>query len=141
LTPQLSSHRAGLLAGALAGCTSLLFNVVGSLFGPGVSNGDLHALRLIQVYLTFPRGAAALQLNAGMILVLGCVLYPIAGVIYGMLFELTLSYDISNAGILIRLASCRSMLGLLLWCVNFYGILIWLQPMLFGGQWIVELVP
>jgi hypothetical protein len=58
----------------------------GSLFGPGVSNGDLHALRLIQVYLTFPLGAAALQLNAGMTLALGCVLYRITGIIYGMLF-------------------------------------------------------
>jgi hypothetical protein len=34
-----------------------------------------------------------------------------------------------------------SLLAILIWVVNFYGVLIWLQPLLFGGRWIIELVP
>ncbi len=30
------------------------------------------------------------------------------------------------------------MLALLVWFVNFYLILNWLQPMLFGGRWITD---
>jgi hypothetical protein len=32
-------------------------------------------------------------------------------------------------------------LGVLVWLVAFYGILSWLQPLLFGGNWIVEMTP
>ena len=34
-----------------------------------------------------------------------------------------------------------SLLSLAVWLVNFYGILYWLQPLLFGGRWIVDLIP
>ena len=34
-----------------------------------------------------------------------------------------------------------SLLALGVWLVNFYGILSWLQPLLFGGRWIVEQIP
>jgi hypothetical protein len=33
------------------------------------------------------------------------------------------------------------MLALAVWVVNFYFILSWLQPVLIGGNWILELVP
>lgn len=29
-------------------------------------------------------------------------------------------------------------MGLALWGVNFYGVLIWLQPALFNGNWILD---
>ena len=32
-------------------------------------------------------------------------------------------------------------LAIAVWLVNFYGILSWLQPLLFGGNWIVERIP
>lgn len=130
----------GFLLGSLAGCTSLLANVVGSVLWPSISGQPQHPLRLIQVYLTFPMGEAALQLDSGMLLALGCVLYLGTGMLYGMLFQLTLSYFIPNARIAARLVVC-SLLALVIWLVNFYGILIWLQPVLFGGRWIIELIP
>ena len=34
-----------------------------------------------------------------------------------------------------------TVLGLLMWAVNFYLLIAWLQPWLFGGNWIVELIP
>ncbi len=31
--------------------------------------------------------------------------------------------------------------GLALWIFNFYVVLIWLQPLLLGGRWIVDGIP
>ena len=30
------------------------------------------------------------------------------------------------------------MIATALWLVNFYGLISWLQPLLFGGSWIVD---
>ncbi len=131
---------AGLWQGGLAGCTSLLFNIIGSVMWPAINGQQQHALRLIQVYLTFPLGESALQLDSGMLLALGCLMYLAIGMIYGMLFVLVISYFLPHAGIGSRLLVC-SVLAVVVWISNFYGILLWLQPLLLGGRWIIELVP
>jgi hypothetical protein len=131
---------AGLWLGSLAACTSLVVNVIGSALWPSISGEAQHPLRIIQVYLTFPLGESALQLNSGVALALGCLLFLGTGMLYGMLFELVISYFIPHAGIRARLVFC-SILALAVWMLNFYGVLIWLQPLLFGGRWIVDLVP
>jgi hypothetical protein len=28
-----------------------------------------------------------------------------------------------------------------LWVINFYGLIIWLQPILIGGNWILDNIP
>ena len=76
--------KAGFLLGSLAGCTSLLFNVVGSVLRPAISGQAHHPLRIVQVYLTFPLGETALQLDSGVLLSVGCVLYLATGMLYGM---------------------------------------------------------
>ncbi|MGD9636220.1 MAG: hypothetical protein AB7U97_23260, partial [Pirellulales bacterium] len=131
---------AGLFQGALAGCTSLLANVIGSVLSPPSGAAAQHPLHLIQVYLTFPLGAQALGLEGGRLLGLGALLYLATGMLYGMLFVLTLSYFLPKAGLRGRLAAC-TLLACLVWVTNFYGLLTWLQPALFGGRWIVDLVP
>lgn len=130
----------GLLLGAIAGCTSLVANVIGSVIWPSVAGEPQHPLRLIQVYLTFPLGESALRLDHGILLGLGCLLYLGVGMLYGVLFEVVISYFVPRATLIGRLAVCTA-LSLLVWIVNFYGILVWLQPLLFGGQWIFDLVP
>jgi hypothetical protein len=132
--------KAGLMLGALAGCTSLIVNVIGSVAWSVFGGDALHPLRIIQVYLTFPLGERALQLEGGAILVLGCLLYLGTGMLYGMLFELTSSYFLPHAGVSARLVS-YSILALVVWLINFYGLLTWLQPLLLGGRWIVDLIP
>ena len=131
---------AGLMLGALAGCTSLIVNVIGTVLWSAINGGAMHPLRIIQVYLTFPFGEWALQLQGGAVLALGCLLYLGTGMIYGMLFELVSSYYLPHAGVRARLVSF-SILALAVWLLNFYGLLIWLQPLLFGGRWIVDLIP
>jgi hypothetical protein len=130
----------GLLLGGIAGCTSLLFNVVGSVLWPAISGESQHPLRLIQVYLTFPLGESALQLNSGAALALGCVLYLGTGMLYGMLFQLVLSYWLPFAGVWARISTC-GFLSVLVWAVNYFAVLLWLQPLLFGKSWIVDLIP
>ncbi len=131
---------AGLLLGALAGCTSLVVNVIGTVLWSAISGDALHPLRIIQVYLTFPFGQAALQWESGALLGLGCLVFLLTGMIYGMLFELFLSYFLPHAGVRARWIS-YTILALAVWLVNFYGLLIWLQPLLCGGRWIFDLVP
>jgi hypothetical protein len=132
--------REGLLLGMVAGCTSLVFNVIGSVFWPAVSDQPQHPLHLIQVYLTFPFGEAALQLQSGYVLALGCLLFVGTGMIYGALFVLGVSFFFPRADSLARLTICIG-LALILWFVNFYFLLPWMQPLLFGGHWIVDLMP
>jgi hypothetical protein len=131
---------AGLWMGSIAGSTSLILNVVGSVLGPAISGEPQHPLRIILVYLTFPLGESALRLNTDALLPLGCLLYLGTGMLYGMLFELVISYFLPHVSVRTRLVA-GSILALVVWTLNFYCLLAWVQPLLFGGRWIVDLIP
>ncbi len=127
----------GAMLGLFGAAASLLCNIVGSLLV------GQHALRLIQIYLTFPLGERALQIEGGLALAIGCCLYLATGMLFGIILHLALTwlgYRYRDFSFTRRLLAA-SLLGLLLWIVNFYGILSWLQPVLFGGNWIVRLIP
>lgn len=123
----------GLMLGILGAMASLLFNIVGSLVA------GHHPLRLIQVYSTFPLGERALtaEFETGIALAVGCCLYIGTGMLLGIPFQMSIARLLPNGGLTARLVFATA-LGLLLWVVNFYGILSWLQPMLIGGNWIVD---
>ncbi len=124
----------GMTLGALGASVSLLANgLAAPLFGK-------RALELIRVYLTFPMGARALELDDGSVLFVGCVLYLVTGALYGTLIHLVLSTRFADAPLGKRFAVATA-IGLGLWVVNFYLVLSWLQPLLLGGNWIVRLVP
>lgn len=125
---------AGVVLGSLGAIASLLFNVVGATVV------GLFPLQIIRVYLTFPLGADALALNSGLALGVGCCLYMATGAIYGMVFHYILSRYYMEADFQRRFVAVTAM-ALILWLVNFYAILSWLQPMLFGGNWIVAQIP
>lgn len=124
----------GFMLGAFGAMASLLFNVVGSVIV------GQPPLRIIQVYLTFPLGQRALAIDDGLTLALGCCLYIATGMVYGALFQVALSRFTPQASFTQRL-SMASMLAVSLWAINFFGILSWLQPLLFGGNWIVNEIP
>jgi hypothetical protein len=130
----------GFLLGFYGAATSLIFNIIGSLLVPAFGGTPQNPLRLIQVYLTFPLGAKALELDSGLALAIGCCLYLGTGMVYGVFFQLALSWGAPQATLGRRIV-LASILAVLVWLVNFYGILSWLQPLLFGGNWILELVP
>jgi hypothetical protein len=131
---------AGLWLGIIAGCASLILNVIGGVLWPAVSGDPQHPLRIILVYLTFPVGESALRLNTDALLPLGCLLYLGTGMLYGMLFELVIFYFLPHVGVRARLVA-GSILALIVWTLNFYCLLAWVQPLLFGGRWIVDLIP
>jgi hypothetical protein len=120
----------------IAAVTSLLFNVVGSLMI------DQHPLQLIRVYLTFGLGARALDLqldhgDGGLALIIGSCLYIATGMLLGVLYQIVLSRFADNAT-LTRRVTISTALALVVWVVNFYLLLSWIQPLLFGGNWIVD---
>jgi hypothetical protein len=130
----------GFLLGIFGACTSLMLNVVGSLAWPYIRGGaSQNPLRLIQVYLTFPMGKAALETEGGIALAIGCCLYIGTGMVYGMVYQVIFSRFFADKGLGGRLV-VASVLSLAIWLINFYGILLWLQPLLFGGRWILDLV-
>jgi len=125
---------AGGILGMAGAMVSLLFNVVGSTMV------HQHPLRLIQIYLTFPAGEKALELDGGLTLTLGCCLYIATGAVLGVPFYVLLRYFTAGRSLTYRFAFASG-LALSMWVVHFYCILIWLQPLLFNGRWIVDLVP
>jgi hypothetical protein len=130
---------AGFFLGMIAAVASLVFNIVGSLlFGQ-------HALQLIRVYLTFGLGAKALDLqldqgDGGLALIIGCCLYIATGMLLGVVFQIVIS-RFADRGPLSKRLAIATVLGVAVWLVNFYLLLSWIQPLLFGGNWIVELIP
>ena len=130
----------GFLLGSFGACTSLLANVIGSVYLSHFTGEAQHPLRLIQVYLTFPMGEQALKADTGLLLTIGCVLYIGTGMLYGTFFQVVLSRFFPNSTVPARLVIC-SLLALAIWIVNYYVVFSWLQPLMFGGDWIVAMVP
>jgi hypothetical protein len=126
----------GFLLGGVGAAASLLFNIIGSLIV------GQHPLQIIKVYLTFPLGARALdpELDSGMVLAVGCCLYLATGMLLGVPVYLLLTKFTQNVSTAKRLA-IASAIGVVVWLINFYGVLSWLQPLLFGGDWIVTSIP
>jgi len=113
----------GFMLGMIAAGASLLLNIVGSLFI------GQHPLELIRVYLTFPLGDRALELDSGLALAVGCTLYLGTGMLLGVPMYLVLSWLTPNSTFARRIGVV-SVLSLAVWLVNYYGVLLWLQPTL-----------
>ena len=111
----------GFMLGMFGAATSLLFNVVGAAMV------GKHPLELIRVYLTFPLGDRALDIDSGLTLAIGCCLYLATGMLIGVPFNLVLTRFTKGSSFAIRLL-VATVLSLAIWIFNFYAILIWLQP-------------
>jgi hypothetical protein len=125
---------AGFVLGIFGATTSLIFNIVGSLLV------RQYPLQLIRVYLTFPLGETALKTDSNLALAIGCCLYLATGMVLGIPFHFVLSRWLGNSSFAVRL-TVMSVLALAVWLINYYGLLSWLQPLLFGGDWIVREIP
>lgn len=114
----------GFMLGSIGAMASLLFNVVGS-----VLTGK-HPLELIRTYLTFPLGDQAFVLpeaQNGLMLAIGCCLYIGTGMVLGIPVYLALTRWAAGSS-LSRKLMIATVVSLLIWVINFYGILSWLQP-------------
>jgi hypothetical protein len=127
---------AGFFLGMVAALVSLMFNIVGA------SLAGENPLQLVKVYLTFGLGGRALDpaFDSGLALAMGCVLYIATGMLLGIIFHVILTRYASHVGLLGRLV-WASGIAVAVWLVNFYGLLSWIQPLLFGGDWITSTDP
>jgi len=127
---------AGFFLGMVAALVSLVFNIVGA------SLAGENPLQLVKVYLTFGLGGRALDpaFDSGLALAMGCVLYIATGMLLGIIFHVILTRYASHVGLLGRLV-WASGIAVAVWLVNFYGLLSWIQPLLFGGNWITSTDP
>ncbi|QDT32893.1 hypothetical protein [Thalassoglobus polymorphus] len=126
----------GGILGIFGALVSLMVNVIAAPIA-GKS-----PLELIKVYLTFPVGARALELSAesnGLVLAMGCCLYIATGMLIGIPIYFFLVRFCGKDGSLGKRLAVASVLSLAIWAINFYGILSWLQPLLFkGNSWITD---
>lgn len=125
---------AGLVTGFVGAAAGLLFGMLGSLLL------SLHPLLMIRVYMTLPFGERALLVETGPMLALGVLVYLMVGALYGIPFHVVLGGVLRNAPGIWR-ALIAAAMGLIVWLVNYYLILIWLQPVLTGGKPITWLIP
>lgn len=131
----------GFLLGMFGAAVSLLVNVIGA---PVAGKSPLE---LIRVYLTFPLGENALRLASsdqnlfaigdGVMLAVGCCLYLATGMLLGVPFFVALVRLTEGRSLAYRLFVATA-LATALWVINFWCILIWLQPLLFHGNWITD---
>ena len=131
----------GFILGMFGAAISLLGNIIGALL-----TGE-RPLELIRVYLTFPLGENALQLAANgkdlyaigddVIIALGCCLYLGTGMLLGVPFFVALVWLTEKSSTVYRFL-VATVLATALWAFNFWCILSWLQPLLFGGRWITD---
>ena len=123
----------GFFLGMVGALASLMFNIIGATLA------GKDPLQLIRVYLTFGLGGKALDPAFGdnLALAMGCVLYIATGMLLGIVFQAILGRFVPKAPLATRLL-WASAIAVAVWLVNFYGLISWLQPLLFGGNWIVD---
>ncbi len=124
---------AGATIGILGSVTSFLFNVMGSLL---VKQDPLLFLR---VYGTVFLGAKALTTDDLNFFMLVAVVHFSVGASAGAVFHVLVNRFVPDrAGLQIVLGA---LYGLLMWVVNFYVVLAWLQPRAVGEAYVLQLMP
>jgi hypothetical protein len=123
----------GLILGILGSLTSFIFHVVGSL----MVNQD--PLRFLRVYGTVFLGAKALTTDELDFFMLVAVVHFSIGAAGGAVFHVLVNRWVPDRPMMQIVLGAAY--GLFMWVVNFYGILIWLQPRLVGEPYVLELMP
>ena len=123
----------GTILGILGSVTSFGCHVLGSLL--------LHQdpLRVLRVYGTVFLGPAALSTDDLDFFMLVAVVHFSVGAAAGAVFHVLVNRFVPpRAGLQIALGAAY---GLLMWVVNFYLVIAWLQPLLVGRAYVLEMMP
>jgi hypothetical protein len=124
---------AGTMIGILGSLVSFLFHVVGSV----LVNQD--PLRFLRVYGTIFLGARALTTDDLNFFMLVAVVHFSVGALAGAVFHVLVNWLVpGRTATQIALGAAY---GLLMWIVNFYVVIAWLQPRLVGEPYVLELMP
>ena len=124
---------AGTTIGILGSVTSFMFNVVGSLL---VKQDPLLVLRVYGTVFLGPKALTTDDLNFFMLV---AVVHFSVGASAGAVFQVLVSRFVPDrAGVQILLGG---LYGLIMWVVNFYVVIAWLQPALVGEAYVLKLMP
>ena len=123
----------GTIIGILGSLASFAFHIVGSLL---VNQDPLLFLRVYGTVFLGPRALTTDDLNFFMLV---AVVHFSIGAIAGAVFHVLVNWLVPGRSVLHVFLG--ALYGLLLWVVNFYGILIWLQPRLVGQAYVLQLMP
>lgn len=124
---------AGLMLGVLGSLVSFLANVVGSILL------EQDPLLFLRVYGTVFLGQEALTTNDLNFFMLVAVVHFSVGAVGGAVFHVLVSlYRPEQPIVTVGLGAAY---GLLLWVVNFYVVIQWLQTSLYGEAYVLQLMP
>lgn len=124
---------AGLMIGILGSLTSFAMNVLGSL----VLEQD--PLLFLRVYGTVFLGPEALTTRDLNFFMLVAVVHFSVGAVGGAVYHVLVNaYLPERHGLQIGIGAIY---GLLMWIVNFYVVILWLQTSVFGQPYVLELMP
>jgi hypothetical protein len=124
---------AGTTLGILGSLTSFAFHVVGSLLV------EQDPLLFLRVYGTFFLGGEALTTDDLNFFMLVAVVHFSVGASAGAVFQVLISRFVpENWPLQILLGAAY---GMLMWVVNFFFVMSWLQPMLVGDAYVLDLMP
>jgi hypothetical protein len=124
---------AGTMIGILGSLVSFAFHIIGSVL---ISQDPL---RLLRVYGTFFLGARALTTDDLNFFMLVAVVHFSVGALAGAVFHVLVNYLVpGRTAVQIMFGA---LYGLILWVVNFYVVIAWLQPRLVGEPYVLELMP
>ena len=124
---------AGAIIGILGSLTSFMCHIIGSV----LINQD--PLRVLRVYGTVFLGANALTSEDLNFFMLVAIVHFSVGASAGAVFQVFIGRFVpDNWGLQIILGG---LYGLLMWVVNFYVVIAWLQPRLVGQPYVLELMP
>lgn len=126
----------GCVLGMIAAWCTLLFNMIGA-----AACGE-SPLKLLRVYSTFLGPVTATARLDAVVLILALGMHTLTGAVCGAPIHVVYSRFLVRQRLMPRLLT-GVFLGAVMWIVNFYGILIWLQPLVTGegSSYIVDNVP
>jgi len=126
----------GLVLGILASWVVLALNVAGA----AIVGED--PLKLLRVYSTILGGEKTMASKDAVVLIFALGVHTLTGAVCGAPIHVIYSRFFMGQKIGSRLVT-GAILGVIMWVINFYGILSWLQPMILGegSSFIVENMP
>jgi hypothetical protein len=123
----------GAIIGILGSLASFFFHIIGSLI---VHQDPLLVLR---VYGTVFLGEKALTTGDLNFFMLVAVVHFSVGACAGAVFHVLVNWFVPNRSLLHVVLG--GLYGIVMWVVNFYFILSWLQPALVGQPFVLDLMP
>lgn len=125
---------AGCMIGLVGAMASFIFNLVGSVM---VAQDPMLLLRVIG---TFFQGEKALTTADMNFLILVLLVHFSVGAVGGAIYHVVINryFETYSGGKKILLGVAW---GLVIWLVNFYGIISWVQPLTVGKAFILDMMP